>query len=250
MELSVYVVHSKTACPERREWCKTLLSDVREQLVSHDIDCKLMTVTDSNDSRLDKHMSVLRSSSKSKACVLVLEDDTILMVDIGKTTTAFHKSQDDIWYLTPTCTAYLVKPDAINRLLECCTRTKVEPKCFRDVTCGYASRMCFRTRVLVDVCQDGSHVGIWVPTLVADKVCTADAPKMFSVSSTSRWAAVRPHPHTALRYAQALRNAGDIRGSRAVCDAAIEKFRNYPDTRGDTNLLTFAIELHRPTAVC
>jgi hypothetical protein len=39
--------------------------------------------------------------------------------------------------------------------------------------------------VLVDVCQDGSHVGIWVPTLVADKVCTADAPKMFSVSSTS-----------------------------------------------------------------
>jgi hypothetical protein len=37
------------------------------------------------------------------------------MVDIGKTTTAFQ-SQDDIWYLTPTCTAYLVKPDAINRL--------------------------------------------------------------------------------------------------------------------------------------
>jgi hypothetical protein len=44
-----------------------------------------MTVTDSNDGRLDKHMV-----SKS-ACVLVLEDDTILMVDIGKTTTAFHR---------------------------------------------------------------------------------------------------------------------------------------------------------------
>jgi hypothetical protein len=39
------------------------LSDVREQLVSHDIDCKLMTVTDSNDGRLDKHMSDLQKQS-------------------------------------------------------------------------------------------------------------------------------------------------------------------------------------------
>jgi hypothetical protein len=83
--------------------------------------------------------------------------------------------------------------------------------------------MCFRTRVLVDVCQDGSHVGIWVPTLVADKVCTADAPKMFSVSSTSRWAAV-DHILTPLYVTLRPSNAGDIRGSRAVCDAAIEKF--------------------------
>jgi hypothetical protein len=47
------------------------------------------------------------------------------MVDIGKTTTAFHKSQDDIWYLTPTCTAYLVKPDAINRLFNVAQERKL-----------------------------------------------------------------------------------------------------------------------------
>jgi hypothetical protein len=88
-------------------------------------------------------------------------------------------------------------------------QNEVEPKCFETLRVDMHPECvsvpeCWWTSVkMVVMWYMGS-------LLVADKVCTADAPKMFSVSSTSRWAAVEPHPHTALRYAQAS-NAGDIR---------------------------------------
>jgi hypothetical protein len=84
--------------------------------------------------------------------------------------------------------------------------------------------MCFRTRVLVDVCQDGSHVGIWVPyTGSRQGMYSGRSENVFSLIDISMGRCRTTSSH---RYYVTLRpsNAGDIRGSRAVCDAAIEKF--------------------------
>jgi hypothetical protein len=105
--------------------------------------------------------------------------------------------------------------------------------------------MYLNVKMLRNVCEDGSQTGRRVPTIVPDKPCVVDVPHEFTVVTTAKWWKMHPHPYTALCYAKALKSNGDIKQSCTVCEDAMKKFMKFPDCRGDTDLLTFAIELYK-----
>lgn len=246
MDVSVYVIHSKSSCPERSEWASVLLTDVRKHMVEKGIKCKLSSILSTvNSNRYQLHLQALQAASKGKHCTAVFEDDTILFQNMGDIFSRFSKSGDDIWYLTPSKTAYFIKGESAARLLKHVNNPSVTTTNHRDIIVRCSADMYMSVKSVQKVCEDGSRTGIWIPTLVPNKPCVTGVPDDMTVDTTAKWWKTHPHPYTALSYAKALRDSGDFKKSLCVCDTAIAKFSKYPDCRGDTDLLTFAIELYK-----
>jgi hypothetical protein len=99
-----------------------------------------------------KHMGVLRASSKrSKRVYLFLKDDTILMVG-RKNTAAFHKESRRHMVPTPTCTYISRETGCDQSSFGMLRKNEVEPKCFEVRVDSHVIRMCFRTRCWWTIC--------------------------------------------------------------------------------------------------
>jgi hypothetical protein len=94
------------------------------------------------------------------------------------------------------------------QLLECCARTKLNRNVLKVRVDSHVIRMFSVPGVGGRSVSDGSHVGIWVPTQVADKVSCSGRSEMFFWSMTSRWARCQTIPSTPTVYTRALKNAG------------------------------------------
>jgi hypothetical protein len=212
MDVALYVIHAKTECPERSDWAVTLLTDVRKHIVDKGVKCKLSTIlsTDNSD-RYQLHLEALQAAAKGKHCTAVFEDDTVLFQDMGDIFHRFSKSNDDIWYLTPSQTAYFIRGEAAERLMKHVDNPTVSTKTHRDIIVDHSSAMYMNVKLVKNVCQDGSQTGIWVPTLVPNKPCTTGVPREMSIDTTAKWWKMQPHPYTALSYAKALLASGDVK---------------------------------------
>jgi hypothetical protein len=111
MDVAVYVIHA-TECPERSDWAATLLTDVRKHIVDKGVKCKLSTILSTTIRTVTNFILKPCKAAKGKHCTAVFEDDTVLFQDMGVIFHRFSKSNDDIWYLTPSQTAYFIRGEA------------------------------------------------------------------------------------------------------------------------------------------
>jgi hypothetical protein len=135
----VYVIHAKTECPERSDWAATLLTDVRKHIVDKGVKCKLSTIlsTDNSD-RYQLHLEALRCR-KRKALYCRIRRRVTVSSRYGCHFHRFSKSNDDIWYLTPSQTAYFIRGEAAERLMKHVDNPSVSTKTHRDIIVDHSS---------------------------------------------------------------------------------------------------------------
>jgi hypothetical protein len=143
MDVAVYV-HAKTECPERSDWAATLLTDVRKHIVDKGVKCKLILSTDNSD-RYQLHLEALQTAAKGST---VLPYSKTIQFSFKIWVSFFTGSlNDDIWYLTPSQTAYFIRGEAAVRLMKHVDNPSVSTKTHRDIIVDHSSAMYMNVKL-------------------------------------------------------------------------------------------------------
>jgi hypothetical protein len=235
-----YVIHCPDKCRSRSESCKQLNDTTRRELTAAGFDVlqaqgdvlqaqggvlqaqgdAAPPGSDRNASRLKKHLLALRAASERGHMALVMEDDTVVLKMIAEAVDGFSRSPDDVWYLTPSCSAYLCKSSAAAKLTTYYDRARGHPasaRALRQLMIRDAAALCLLTRAVGDVCEDGSNTGAAYPTVTPNKRRLSAGGCLHPSTVVDTMLSLQRRGHVVQAYSEGMRAVTELYGSADTC---------------------------------
>jgi hypothetical protein len=113
------------------------------------------------------------------------------------------------------------------RLMKHVDNPTVSTKTHRDIIVDHSSAMYMNVK-LVNVCQDGSQTGIWVPTLVLINHVLQVSREM-SIDTTAKWWKMQP---TSVYSSELYQGVACLRSRLKSVEMAITMFSKYQIAAG------------------